>query len=321
MKTKLLILIALIIAITSGLFFWYRQNTHAQNYARGLVQDPLELIAHQNDRTNIALLGIGGEGHQGADLTDSILVLSIYHPTKTISILSIPRDLWLSDQQSKINAIYLYAEQQNPGSGLSKIKDALTQVTSLPIHYAILIDFSGFIKAIDSLGGIDVVVDNTFDDYKYPIPGKENAEPESDRYEHIHFDAGETHMDGITALKYVRSRHAEGDEGTDFARSTRQQKVIRAFLKGIISTKTVFNPERIQILQSTINQSLKHDIPEQAVSALTKLSLNLDFDNIKNLSIESLLTNPKNLKPYYGQWVLIPTSDWDSIHQYVQENI
>lgn len=321
MYAKLPLIIAIISALLVGIGSWFYQSTRLQDYARGIIVPPTSLLASDDSRTNIALLGVGGQGHEGGELTDSILVASVHHVTKKITLLSIPRDIWLSSRMAKINAIYYYAEKQSPGTGLSNVKTALTEVAGLPIHYSLLIDFSGFIKAIDAVGGIEITVDRTFDDYKYPIPGKENAEPESDRYEHLHFDAGTQRMDGVTALKYVRSRHALGEEGTDFARSIRQQKVIRAFLRSLISTQTVFNSERITTLESALSSSIKTDIPESLYSSFTKFGLTLNFDEIKSVTIDSQLYNPKNLKPYGSQWVLIPLKDWTTIHAYVQENL
>lgn len=321
MRAKLPLLTAIVSGLVVLTFSWLYKNQRVQDYARGITQPPINVLATTDSRTNIALLGVGGQGHEGGELTDSILVASLQHDTKNITLISIPRDIYLTTARAKINSIYYYGEKAEPGTGLPLLKNALTEVTGLPIHYSLLIDFSGFIKAIDAVGGITVTVDRAFDDYKYPIPGMENAEPESSRYEHLHFDAGTQKMDGVTALKYVRSRHALGDEGTDFARSIRQQKVIRAFISSLISKDTVFNTERISVLRQTLSNSIKTDIDDSLFSSFTKLGLSLNFDELKSLSIESLLSNPKNLKPYGGAWVLIPQTDWPTIHAYVQQNL
>lgn len=321
MRAKLPLFLSLFLGAVATFFVWFYQNHNVQNYARGIVKEPEETLLVDNGRTNIALLGVGGEGHEGGELTDSILVASIKHDTKKVTLVSVPRDIWLEPLKSKVNAIYYYGEQASPGSGLARTKEALTMTIGIPIHYSLLVDFSGFIKAIDAVGGITVAVDRTFDDYKYPIPGMENAEPESARYEHLHFDQGTQRMDGVTALKYVRSRHALGDEGTDFARSVRQQKVIRAFLSSLISTKTVFNSERIDALKNTLSSSLKTDIQGDAISAFTKLSLGVDFNALNSISIESILQNPRNLNPYGGAWVLIPKISWEDVHAYVAQNL
>lgn len=321
MRAKLPLVVSLIFGAISALLVWLYQNHAVQGYARGIVQEPTQTLTVENGRTNIALLGVGGAGHEGGELTDSILVASIKHDTKEITLVSVPRDVWLDSLESKINAIYYYGEKSSPGSGLDRTKEALSLTLGMPIHYSLLVDFSGFIKAIDAVGGITVTVDRSFDDYKYPIPGMENAEPESARYEHLHFEAGTQQMDGVTALKYVRSRHSLGDEGTDFARSVRQQKVIRAFLNSLISTKTVFNGERINTLKTTLSDSLKTDIKGDAITAFTKLALSINFDTLRSVTIESTLQNPRNLAPYGGAWVLIPKVSWEDVHAYVAKNL
>ena len=321
MRAKLPLLMAITGALAVFFISWFHQNQTVQDYARGITQSPINVLDSTNSRTNIALLGIGGQGHEGGELTDSILVASVSHDTKQITLISIPRDIYLTSYRAKINSIYYYGEKAESGTGLKKLKTALTEVTGLPIHYSLLIDFSGFIKAIDAVGGISVNVERTFDDYKYPIPGLENAEPESSRYEHLHFEAGPQHMDGVTALKYVRSRHALGDEGTDFARSKRQQKVIRAFIASLVSRNTVFNSERITTLKLALSDSIKTDINESEVSSFTKLGLSLNFDEIKSVTIESMLYKPKNLATYGGAWVLIPIESWAKINDYVSENL
>lgn len=321
MRAKLPLLLGILVGLAVSAGAWFYQSSRAQNYAKGIIQEPSLSLLSTADRTNIALLGIGGTGHEGGELTDSILVASINHTTRTTTLISVPRDVWLTSQRAKINALYYYGEKSQEGTGLQKTKSGLEEILGLPLHYSLLIDFSGFIKAIDAVGGIEVDVARTFDDYKYPIPGKENAEPESERYEHLHFEAGKQKMDGVTALKFVRSRHALGDEGTDFARSARQQKVIRAFLASLISTKTVFNTDRITSLRTTLRDSVQTDIPDVAVSAFTKLALSLDFDRTTSLTIESELYNPKNLAPYGGAWVLLPKDSWEQIHTYVQNSL
>src|SRR5690606_11303223 len=119
-------------------------------------------------------------------------------------------------------------------------------VTGEPVHYAMVMDFSGFKEVIDTLGGVEVDVEHSFTDTEYPIAGRENDLCDGDpeyrcRYETIEFKQGRQYMDGETALKFVRSRHAEGDEGNDFARSACQQRVISAIREKVLTTGILFN--------------------------------------------------------------------------------
>ena len=123
-------------------------------------------------RVNVLLLGIAGGTHAGSSLTDTILVASYNLKTDEVFLFSVPRDLWLPSLQSKANAVYQMG--LNQGNGLGLTKTVMENVLGIPIHYGIRIDFRGFTQAIDALGGIDVEVDRSFDDFNYPLTGKEN---------------------------------------------------------------------------------------------------------------------------------------------------
>lgn len=306
----------------SALIVTVYRNQFVRNIAGGVIKNPTVNLRSDNNRTNILLLGIGGEGHEGGNLTDSMILVSLNLSTSTPTLISIPRDVWVDSLAAKINTAYYYGEEKEKGSGLTAAKTAVSELTGLPVHYASVLDFAGFVKAIDAVGGIDLVIDNTFDDYKYPIPGKETVLPESDRYEHLSFVAGPTHMDGATALKFVRSRHAEGDEGTDFARSARQQKVIAAFRQKIFSTSTLFNQSALASLKASVTSSIVTDISENEYGSFARIFIGMPRDqSLSRVDFESQFISPKDTKPYAGQWVLVPMTNWKDVHQYVQENL
>jgi len=289
-----------------------------------------------NKRTNILVLGIGGENHEETDLTDTIIFVSIDKNNADTVMLSVPRDIWIEALKTKINATYHYGEEKTSGGGFILAKDAVYQVLNQPIHYAVLIDFEGFVKLVNLLNGIDVKVDRAFDDYKYPIPGKGRDECAGDpeykcRYQHLHFDAGQQQMDGVTALKFVRSRNAEGEEGTDFSRSLRQQKVILALANKIFSYNVLFNPAKIMELKKTFGDHVKFDTQFNEEQITAFLSLFLRFirnkNEIRTISLDTgdedspgFLYNPPIEK--YNQWVLIPRAgSWKEIQKYVEEKI
>ncbi len=309
----------------------------AQTFLQGpgslisFTRDPLETLHSTNNRTNLLLMGMGGAGHEGALLTDSMLVLSYNHNTKVIHLISLPRDLWVDSLKTKINAAYYYGEQKQPGGGLILAKSAATELTGLPIHYGFTIDFAGFEKAIDLIGGVNINIERSFDDYQYPIPGLENTYPESLRYEHLRFEAGLEHMNGERALKFVRTRHAEGDEGTDFARSHRQQLVLLAFKDQLVSTQTLLSPQRLSELIDLYSQYTNTDIVGTEYTAFARLVLLLKRDQIKSITLSTgdektnelgILENPKNRNPYQGQYILIARDgNWNALKQYIQNEL
>lgn len=286
-------------------------------------------------RTNILILGIAGGDHEGADLTDTMIFASINLKTYDTTMVSIPRDIWVESLGSKINAAYETGEKKRDGGGLILSKAVVSEILGQPIHYAILLNFSGFKEMIDLFGGLDIEVERVLDDYKYPITGKENDLCDGDpqyqcRYEHLHFDKGLQHLDGEKALKFVRSRQAEGDEGTDFARSQRQQKVITALKVKLLSQETLLHPGKVLSLKNILGENIITDIKTSEIDDFLKLAKKVNATKINNLFLdtgdektgrEGLLTNPP-AGNYDGAWVLVPASgDWNQIQQYINKQL
>jgi LCP family protein required for cell wall assembly len=185
---------------------------------------------------NILLLGYGGPGHDGAYLTDSMAVASLDPVTGTIAFISVPRDLWVQIPATadgrggywgKINQALAVGmgDGGDYATGGALASRAVAQVLGIPIDAWVGLDFVGFRQFIDTLGGVDVEVAQTFTDDHYPNNDDANIDPS---YKTIHFDAGMQHMDGETALEFARSRYSPQD-GSDFGRSRRQQQVLHAF--------------------------------------------------------------------------------------------
>jgi len=278
-------------------------------------------IKSTKGRTNILLLGIPGGHHAGKDLTDTLIFFSIDRRSGASLMLSLPRDIWIDSMKAKINTAYHYGEEKKVGGGLSLVKKVVSEVTGQPIHYAVLLDFSGFVKAIDALGGVEVEVKEGFTDNRYPLPGKENDNCHGDstyqcRYERLHFEAGWQHMDGERALKYARSRYSVGDEGTDFARSRRQQRVLLAVRRKIFSWNTLRHPSNFWQLYQILKSSVKTDIRPQDYAGLVKLALKFDPSRLRT-EVLDFLTHPSSSTKYEGQWVLVPQKNWQIVHRRV----
>jgi polyisoprenyl-teichoic acid--peptidoglycan teichoic acid transferase len=299
-------------------------------HAIALFQDPTDHLDHSNQRTNFLLLGIKGENDIDVkDLADTIILASFHHPTKQITTISIPRDLWVDSLKTKINAVYHYGQQREPSTGITLIQASIQETLGLPVHYTAVVNFNSFIEAIDLLGGVEVDVETSFTDPLFPIPGKENIYPIEDRYETIHFSQGLQTMDGQTALKFVRSRHAEGEEGTDFSRGKRQQLVIKSLRQKILSTNIIFNePVRSQlfdIAQKNLTTNIETDDYPSLVNLLISsrsnslVSIGLSDESTNN-EIAILENPPRYL--YQNQWVLIAKDgNWEALKQYIQNQL
>jgi polyisoprenyl-teichoic acid--peptidoglycan teichoic acid transferase len=327
----------------------------------------VQAVKQTNGRVNVLLLGNGGGKHDGAYLTDTIMLASYDPKGNQTYFISIPRDMWLDEYDAKVNAVYEIGMKKSTDP-LKYTKEAMSKLFGVDINYALRIDFGGFVKAVDEVNGIDVDVARSFDDYLYPIEGKENdlcgyteqekefsedeakqlniqpgkkkvlIDPEGKvatdsadpnfgyehftcRYEHISYKTGLSHMDGETALKFVRSRMGSNGEGSDFARSRRQQKVIEAFRSKVLSLETLFNPAKISGLISAFNNSFETDIPiDEMIQlySLTKKSAENHSFVISNEGKNALLYNPPAGK--YRAWVLVPTDPtFGEIHTFVNQ--
>lgn len=313
-----------------------------------LFQKEVQLKKNQ-ERINVLILGIGGGKHDGPLLTDTIIFASIDTIGKKMTLVSLPRDLWVLELRSKINTAYSSGESKRQGGGLVLTKAIVGKILDQPVDYAVRIDFNGFTKAIDMIGGLDIEVERSFEDYEYPLTGKETdtcgfegeefekratASSVLDafpcRFEHVSFNKGTEHMNGERTLKFVRSRHAKGAEGTDFARAKRQEKVIETFKQKIFSLNTVANPARIMSLYDVVKDSIDTDIKQDEYDDFIKLA-----QTMRNAEVESvvfyfsdkkngkpdLVTNPPVGPEYAGQWVIIPSAgngNYAAIQQYIR---
>jgi polyisoprenyl-teichoic acid--peptidoglycan teichoic acid transferase len=296
--------------------------------------DDRELVGEKDDRVNFLLTGIGGEGHDGPQLTDTMIFASLRPSDGQIGMISIPRDLsvpipgygWY-----KINHANAYGEMDEPGSGPLLANMVVESILTQDIHYYVRVDFNGFAEFIDDLGGLDVYVERTFTDYEYPSHGMEYAEcgevitidEEGEevitenyecRYEVLHFDEGWTHMDGQTALKYVRSRHGNNGEASDFARSRRQQNVLLAVKNELFSASTILNPARLKNMLDTFEDNVSTNLSIWEILRLADQVEGLDSSQIVSHVLDSSPDSPLYAATVNGAYVLLPKNDdWSTI--------
>lgn len=308
----------------------------------------IPIIKEEDQSFNVLLLGIGGGTHEGPELTDTIIFANINPKQNTVNLISIPRDFWMPDLVAKINTAY-YFGQQKDDKGIKLSSASVEKILGEDIDYTVVIDFQGFVKMVDHLGGIDVDVEKSFTDEQYPVKGKEDdlcgqeeegledlmatASSELDvfpcRYKTITFEKGETTMDGQTALEFVRSRHGTNGEGSDFARSNRQQKIIQAVRSKALSLGIVLNPVKVYGAYNIIKENLNTDIEEETYDDFIKLADKMQDAKIKSFVLSlpdeqqekpGLLTNPLFSEQFSYQWVLIPrtgSGNYSEIHKYV----
>lgn len=333
-KSKTLSLKYLVVFITillmSLMFFFTNRKIdgiYVKNYL-GLFSDfvftPFSKVQSIGNRINILILGKSGEGHNSPDLTDTIIFASVsFNNNSSIRLISIPRDIWIPEIRAKLNSAYYWGKQKdNNGSSLSK--ELVEGVMGEPIHYVVVFDFSSFTKIIDVLGGVEVNVERGFVDEKYPIVGKENDLCNGDRiykcrYETITFEKGKQLMDGGTALKFVRSRNAQGEEGTDIAREQRQQAIIVAVKNTVFSTKTLLNPKKMLGIWNVLKETVETNINESSAVVIARKILDARKDIKSSIIPESFLINPPISSKYDNQYVFIPKlGSWLGVKDWVK---
>jgi polyisoprenyl-teichoic acid--peptidoglycan teichoic acid transferase len=284
--------------ISYGLFFIYKTYSIGKKINVEISQDhslfdTLQSMARpdlsnirgsEDHQVNILLLGMAGKGKPGQNLTDTIMVASIDTKTDRVALLSIPRDLYVTipdaKVSTKINSVYQYGlstSQNDAGKAADAVEKTVSNITGLPIDYYVIMNFDGFEKVIDDIGGINVISERDIYDARYPGPNYS--------YETFDLKKGFHHLDGATALKYARERH-DDPEG-DFGRAKRQQQIMQAVKNKIFSAETLMNVFTINNLFDALGDNVKTDVPMDEFPSFFELARNLDTNNINNVVVDA----------------------------------
>ena len=322
----------LFIALTGFIF----EKVGITNYGKvisNFIFAPTSKVKSSGERTNILILGKAGEGHAASELTDTIIFASVSHNNPRVTVVSLPRDIWIPEIRAKVNSSYYWGKQKMEGGGLILAKSTVEEIVGQPVHYGLVVDFSGFTKIIDVMGKINVDVERNFIDEKYPIPGKENDECGGDaqsasspkefkcRYETIRFESGIQKMDGATALKFVRSRNTQGEEGTDIARAARQQKVLLAIREKILSPATLLSPRKLLSIWRVVKSSIESDISADIGAVLVRRAFDAREEISTFVLSEELLENPPISPRYDNQYVFVAKAgDWSEVWEWIRKN-
>lgn len=273
-----------------------------------------QLKGEKEGRINILLMGIGGEGHDGANLTDTIILASINPKTKQVGMLGIPRDLLAPIPgygYRKINNAYAFAEDTVKGSGGNNVKKVVGDVFGLEVHYFVTVDFEGFRQLIDDIGGVTVDVEKSFTDSFYPTDDFKTRV--------VSFTAGRQTMNGTEALRYARSRHGNNGEGSDFARAKRQQKIIVAARDKLLSLGVMANPAKMARIYQTVSEHIATDVESWEILRLASILKDVRSGEIARQTLEEAPEGPLVPSMVNGAFVLLPESgSWDELRSIAQ---
>jgi LCP family protein required for cell wall assembly len=295
------------------------------------------LPADDNGFTNVLLLGVGDVDHDGADLTDTMIVASLDpKKTKSVVMLSLPRDTYVLSSEKmgrgRINSLYRdykielirdgMNKQQASTEALKQLAKELSTLLNLPIHGVVKINFSGFEQAVDAIGGIDVVVPEDLVDPEYP--GLNYS------YETFSISRGPHHLSGSVALKYARSRHST----SDFSRSERQQQIIAAAAAKARANGLIKSPGKLTELMSIVAKNMETTFTTRELLGLADMGKQIDQTKIVSMNLSDqnglyggfaerggfLYSPPK--EEFEGASVLLPVSipefpvTWKQIHAF-----
>jgi LCP family protein required for cell wall assembly len=290
----------LLMVLGTGGFLGWRAYSNLHKVFRGtqtvaaLASKPVtpDLLKGEGDgRVNILLLGIGGPGHEGPDLTDTIVVMSVDPVNNTAAMVSVPRDLWIQQpvnyfgKQQKINAAYESGKYHYLGhldssnanaaaveAGFVSIDQAIKNVLGVNVNYHALVNFQAFRQAIDTVGGVTVDVPTRLYD---PTMAWEN------HWNPVLAPAGIQQMDGIKALLYARSR----ETSSDFARSQRQRQILLALKDKVLTAGTLSNPAKIDGLLNAFGNNVYSDLSTQGAMRLADIMKKVSDTQVNSIGL------------------------------------
>lgn len=297
------------------------------------VLSTTKLKGEDSGRVNILLAGNSADdpGHDGANLTDSIMLISLDTKNNKAFMLSIPRDLWVhipNYSHQKINDAYVVGQNNGfsangyPSGGMGQLEQIVSQDFRVPINYYALIDYDALKQSVDAVGGIDLNIQSNDPRGLY--------DPSIDYATHgplVKLSNGAHHLAGEQALDLARARgDAYGSYGfnaADFDRTQHQRQMLVALKNKAETAGVLANPAKLSSLFDAIGSNLKTDMKLSEVHRLYDLTNKVGSNNIQSLSLNNAAG--KSLLNSYsapdGESALIPAAgidDYSDIQSFLQ---
>lgn len=356
---KILVVLILILGTVGGYFAWKTGYVLTKISKGGLLSSIVhnipgvkdELKGEKDGRINIALLGMRGEGVEGGGLlADTIMIVSIKPAENKASIISIPRDLYVTvpgtQDKQKINAVHAYGEEKGKGQGLEAMKTILSEVTGLPIYYATSINFAGFKQLITAIGGVEVTLNAPFEESmqfneakvcdgsvfteptgKYEVKkyktrtGKVKiaaqyplcTNPDKECGGDFKLSAGKQILNADQALCFARSRVTS----SDFERAKRQQLIMQAVKDKMVNIGTLADFSKINNILNALGNNVRSDMQLWEMQRFYDVYKQVPNPEIYQRVLED---SEEGLLYYPGEsaagYILLPRGDnYDKIHE------
>lgn len=263
-------------------------------------------VVAKKEPVNILLLGIDQRiGEEGPFRSDTMILVSIDPSRNTATMVSLPRDLWVTIPgygENRINAAHSLGDFfKYPGGGVALAKLTVQKALGIPVHYYLRINFSGFEKMVDAIGGLTIDVPR----YIY-----DSAYPDNNYGTYIlEIQPGIQLMDGKRSLEYARTRH----DSNDYDRMQRQQQVIIAARDKILSLNIPL--AKIPELLRIAGDSIQTDLTLREMIALAEMIKGINGDNIKRAAIDESMSSSVTTP----QGAMVQVADWDKVNALVNE--
>lgn len=326
-----LIIIVLLAGGYVGVKFLMNTGKALNGNLFGLLQST-KLKGEDSGRVNILLAGNSADdpGHGGADLTDSIMIVSVDTVHHTAFMLSVPRDLWVElptgEGYQKINAVYKYGEADDfsesgyAAGGMGALEKVISQNFGITINYYGLINYAAFRDAVNAVGGIDVTIasDDPRGLYDAMISPADGGP--------LRLANGLQHLDGQTALNLARARgsgYSYGFPRSDFDRTEHQRQMLVALKDKVISAGVLANPVKLGSLFDSFGDNVKTDFQTNEVRRLYDIGKDIPSGSITSAGLND--ANGVNLLASYnanGQSALIPAAgidDYSAVQAYIKQ--
>jgi LCP family protein required for cell wall assembly len=241
---------------------------------------------------NILLLGTDARPDDKDDSirTDTIVLVHLDPTTNYVSMLSFPRDLYVTIPgygKNRINAAYSIGERKiGQGYGPALLKQTVEKLTGLPVDNFVMINFDGFKTVIDTLGGIWIDVPKQIDDPNYPTDDYRTIK--------IHFDAGRQLMDSERALQYARTRHQD----SDFGRNQRQQQVLMAIFDRIREQGLLGQLTNLDQYTEALSDYVRTDISRREMLSLASAARDIDVKSIQRYAVDNTMVTAQQNPAY-----------------------
>jgi len=314
MHNKKLAVYIVVFIVGIGLF----QSLNTPQKITQFVVDKIAQNIQKNklNYTNILITGVGGENHDGAYLTDSIMVASLNSKKKHVLLTSIPRDIFIESEafsSQRINSVYANHQKLGHDIAMGHLTQSVSNLIGQEIHYNVMIDFNAVIDLINILDGIEIYNPETIYDPFYPT--------ENFTFETFTLAPGYQTLDGDTALKFMRTRKTS----SDFARSKRQQQVIIAAKEKASKLELFQSPSKIIDIFEAIKQNIQTNLSNTQILSLVQHFKDINYKKFTHLILNdnptsqgSFIYSPP-LSEYYDAYVLIPLDDsGNEIRTYIQ---